>query len=143
MARQVRLNPTEAADKHIRRTTAAVADMQRGVERVTEAPTALAADKIDKMRTRWLAAVDSGKVERGLRRVTLQDWKTQMLTKGVGRVASGVEAARPKLESFYGDLFAHENALLGQIEGMPDLSLEDSIQRMGAWARGMSEFKRS
>lgn len=143
MPRKVRLTPTQAADKHIRRTTAAVSDMTAGIERVTEAPTVAAANKIDKMKLKWLAAMDSGKIERGLRRVTLQDWKSQMLSKGVGRVATGVEAARPKLESFYGDLFAYEDGLLQEIDGMNDLSLEDSILRMGAWARGMSKFTRS
>jgi hypothetical protein len=143
MAKRVRLTAVQAADKHIRRTTAATQDMREGIERVTEAPTLLAADKIGKMRTKWLAALESGKIERGLRRVTLGEWKAAMLEKGVGRVADGVTAARPKLESFYSDLFAYEDNLLGQIDGMADLSLEDSIQRMRAWALGMSKFTRS
>lgn len=143
MPRRVRVTPTQAADKHIRNTTAAVQYMRQGVEAVTESPTEAAAKKIDKMQANFLAAIQSGKVERGLRRVSLADWKEAMLTKGVGRVASGVEASRSKQEAFYSDLFAYEDQLLGKIDAMNDLTLEDSIQRMTEWVRGMSKFERS
>ena len=142
MPRRVRLSPAEAADKHVRRTTQAVEDMRRGVEAVTDSPTAAAAKKLDKMRQKWIAAMDSGKVARGLQRVSLDDWKTAMLTKGVGRVASGVEAAKPKLQSFYTELFAYEDSLLTKIDGMADLTLEDSVNRASTWIREMSKFKR-
>lgn len=142
MPRRVRLSPQDAADKHIRRTTAAVEDMRKGVAAVTEAPTQAAVRKLDKMQQRWLEAYNSGKIQRGLERVSLEDWKSAMLDKGVGRVASGVTAARSKLEGFYGELFAYEDRLLSDIDGMSDLTLEDSIARSAAWIRGMSKFTR-
>lgn len=142
MPRQVRLSPAEAAQKHITRTTAAVPDMRAGIERVTEAPTAAAVRKLDKMAVNWNAAMQSGKIKRGLQRVDLASWKQAALDKGVVRVQGGVEGAREKLTTFYGELFSYENTLLGQIDGMNDLTSADTDQRMLAWKHGMEKFER-
>lgn len=138
----VKLNPQQFREKHARRLKAAVDDIRLGVERVTKAPGGLAAAKKDK----WIQNLQKTEtVEKWARRtaaVTLEDWKEKMLTKGVGRIAAGVDGAAAKVEDFAEKLIAHQNSGLTQIEQMPDLTLEDSIQRASAWIRHMSNFKR-
>lgn len=141
MPNQVRLSPQEAAAKHLRRTTGAIGDMRTGVERMTESPTAKAADKRDKWIARLTESATQDKWERNLRAYPLEQWKRDMIDKGINRVASGLEAAQAKVTNFYEQLFAYENTLLNEINRMPDLTLEDSIQRMSAWVRGMSNFR--
>lgn len=137
-----KLTPEQFADKQIRRLAASTEDIRLGVEGVTVAPTAKAAAKIDKMKRNLLAAFDSGKVERGLKRVNLDDWKKAMLEKGVPRVASGIEEARPKLVAFASKLLPFQDNLKKEIDKMPDVTLEDSIARATKFMRGMAKFQR-
>jgi len=138
----VKLTPQEYAEKHARNLKASIEDIRRGVERVTESPTAKAADQSEKMLARLTEAVRSGKWERGLRAVTLEDWKAKTLAKGLNRIAAGIDAAHDKQVDFATALFAHENRLMGEVDRMPDLTLEDSISRATAWMRGMATFTR-
>ncbi len=138
----VKLTPAEFREKHARRLKAAVEDIRLGVERVDVAPGEKAAAKVDK----WHQAISSqdtkDKWRRRVAAVSLQDWKEKMINKGVGRIAAGIDAAGPKVEEFAEKLIAHQNAGLGAIDKMPDLTLEDSISRATAWIRHMSQFKR-
>lgn len=142
MAKTVKLTAAEFREKHARRLKGAVDDIRLGVERVTEAPGAKAALKKDK----WIQNLSKQEtVDKWARRVasvTLEDWKNQMVNKGIGRIAAGIDAAAPKVEEFAEKLIAHQNTGLAKIDGMPDLTLEDSIQRMSSWTRHMSTFKR-
>lgn len=142
MAKKVRLTAAEFAEKHIRRTKAASGDMRDGVQRVTEAPGKKAGAKENKMKANLNAAIDSGKWRRRVESVTLDEWKKDMLEKGVGRVSAGLDRAAPKIEAFAEELIAHENALLVKVGDMPDLTLQDSIQRATAWIEGMAKFER-
>lgn len=139
----VRVTAEEYAEKHARRLKASIQDIRSGVERVTESPTELAAAQQDKMLARLTEAVTSGKWARGLRAVSLADWKNKMLTKGVNNIAPGIDAAHNKVVDFARDLIAYENTLLLEIDRMSDLTIEDSIARATAWIRGMSRFVRA
>ncbi len=137
-----RVTAKEFQEKHARRLKAALDDMRKGVERVSVSPTELAAKKADKMRTNIIESIDSGKWAAGLRRVTLEDWKTKMLEKGVARVSSGIDAAAPKVVDFAEKLLPHVDAGVAKIEKMPDVTLEDNISRMTDFIRHMAKLKR-
>ena len=137
-----KLTAKEFQEKHNRRLKAATEDMRMGVERVTEAPTAKAAKKADKMRTNVLKAIDDGKWAAGLNRVSLDEWKTKMINKGVGRVAAGIDEAEDKVVAFAEKLLPHVDAGKAAIDKLPDVTLEDSIQRMTSFTRHMAKFKR-
>ncbi len=137
-----KVNSTQFAEKWARRMSQSTQDIQNGVNRVTEAPTAKAAAKKQKMLQNLTAAVNSGKWEAGLNRVSLQDWKKSIIEKGLPRVQAGVTAAQPKVADFANKLLAYQEGLQSQIESMPDLTLQDSISRMTAWITGMSKFQR-
>ena len=138
-----RLTPSEAREKHARNLKAAVRDIERGVDRVTEAPGAAAARKQDKMLANVMEAVSSGKWARRVAAVPLEEWKDKMKNKGIGRIASGIDASAAKMEEFYAELFPFQDSLQGKIKGMPDLTLEDSISRASEWMRGMAKFSKS
>ena len=136
-----KLTPQEAREKYARRLKGSLEDVRRGVERVSEAPGVKAAAKVDKLRERWLQAIESGKWQRRVASVSLEEWRRLMLQKGVPRIAQGVDEASQKMEKFFQALFEHQERLQREIENMPDLTLEDSIQRMVAWVRGMANFR--
>jgi|TARA_Y100000296_G_scaffold30744_1_gene35688 hypothetical protein len=135
--------PQNAAAKWQNRLKSAQTEIRQGVEAVTESPTEKAAAKSDK----WLAGVQNahanGKFADRLRGVSLQEWKDRTINIGLGRIAAGVDAAVPDVQDFYTELFSYEAQLQSRVEAMPDTNLQDSINRMVAWAEGMSQFHRS
>lgn len=134
--------PEAAAGKWSRRLKGATQEIREGIDAVDVAPTEMALKKIDKMKTRLLEAFDSGKVARGLKRVGLEEWKRAARDKGVGRIAAGVDEAGPKMEQFMGELLPHIGRGQAEIEKLPDLTLEDSINRVGTFIRHMAGFQR-
>lgn len=138
-----KLTPQEFQEKHARRLKASVEDVRRGIDRVTESPTAKAAAKQDKMLTNLTAAVNSGKWAAGLKRVSLDDWKKVTRDVGVNRIAAGIDAAASKVVAFAEDLLPHIDRGKEKIKSMSDVTLDDNINRMTTFIRHMSEMKRS
>ena len=138
-----KLTATEFQEKHSRRLKAAVEDVRRGIDRVTVSPTEKAAAKQDKMLSNLTQAVQSGKWAAGLKRVSLEDWKRKARDIGVNRIAAGIDGARDKVIAFAEELLPHIDRQKSKIAAMPDVTLDDNINRMTTFIRGMSEFKRT
>ncbi len=138
-----KLTPQQFAEKWARRLQSAAPDITNGINRVDTSPTEKAAAKKDKMLTNLTQAVQGGKWEAGLRRVTLADWKKAAVEKGVPRIAQGASGAGPKVTNFASQLLPFQDTLVAQVKSMPDLTLEDSINRMVTFTRGMAKFTRS
>jgi hypothetical protein len=136
----VRVTPEQYQEKHARRLKGAIEDIRAGVGRVTESPTVKAAAKKEKMLAELTRAVQSGKWETRLKAVTLEQWRTNTIEKGLPRISAGIDAASTKVIAFATQLIAYENTLLTRIGGMPDLTIEDSISRATTWIREMSKF---
>ncbi len=142
MPGSIKITPEEFADKHARRLKGAIEDIRSGVEKTTESPTAKAAAKEQKMIQNLNASVSSGKWAARLKSVSLDEWKSKTINKGLGRIASGVDEAYDKQVKFAQQLLSFESDLKTKVDKMPDLTLEDSISRATAWIRGMSKFER-
>jgi hypothetical protein len=137
-----KLTPEEFQEKHARRLKASVPDIEKGIKRVTVAPTEQAAAKADKMRARLLEKIDDGTWAARLRKVTLEDWREKALNKGLARISGGIDGAKAKVTDFASQLLPHIDSVKGEIEKMPDVTLEDSINRMVTFTRGMSKFRK-
>lgn len=137
-----KLTGQEFQEKWNRRLKGSIEDIRSGVNKVTESPTAKAAQKQEKMIQNLTAAVSSGKWKAGLQRVSLEEWKQKTLDKGLGRIASGADGATDKVAAFGTQLMAYQDTLKASVDKMPDLGLQDSISRMTAWVTGMSKFQR-
>jgi hypothetical protein len=137
-----KLTAVEFQEKHARRLKAASSDIRAGIEKVSVSPTSLAAKKIDKMRTNLLAKIDDGTVARRLNAVTLEEWKSKAVNIGVGRIAQGIDGAAAKVVSFAEKLLPAIDAAQSKVRAMPDLTLEDNINRMTTMVREMSKFRK-
>ena len=137
-----RFTAQEFQEKHARRLKGATEDMRRGIDRVTDNPCEKAAAKQDKMLTNLTAAVSSGKWAAGLRRVTLEDWKSKARDIGVNRVAAGIDGAKEKVIAFAEVLLPHIDRGQAKINSMPDITLDDNINRMVEFSRHMSTLSR-
>jgi len=138
-----KLTATEFQEKHARRLKAAVEDVRKGIDRVTENPCEKAAAKQDKMLTNLTAAVSSGKWAAGLKRVSLENWKSKARDIGVNRIAAGIDGAKEKVVSFAEVLLPHIDRGQEKIKAMPDVTLDDSINKMTTFCRHMATMKRT
>ena len=138
-----KLTASEFQEKHARRLKAAVEDVRKGIDRVTESPTEKAVLKQDKMLTNLTAAVTSGKWAGGLKRVSLEEWKRKTRDIGVNRIAAGIDGAKDKVVTFAEQLLPHIDREVSKIKTMPDVTLDDNINRMTSFIRGMANFKRT
>lgn len=134
--------PAEAVEKWARNLKGAVPDITAGVERVTEAPGKKAAAAADKMLANLTEKVRDGTWAARVGAVSLEEWKKLMLDKGIGRIAAGVDGATAKTEAFFSQLFAYQDSISTKLDRMPDLTLEDSINRMTTWVRDMAKFSK-
>jgi len=135
-------SPQEAADNWGSGLRGASEKIRRGVDRVSDSPTKKAASKSEK----WRQAVSSEdalqKFQSNLESVSLQDWKTAFKNTGISRISSGVDKGQNNMEEFMGQLLPHIESGQQKLEGMPDLTLDDSVQRMTEFVRHMASFSK-
>jgi len=137
----VKVTPEEFQEKHARRLKAALPDIRRGIEKVTESPMEKAAKKKEKMKARLIEAIDTGVWERRLRRRTLEFWKKRASEVGVARISAGIDAAKEDVIEFAEVLLPHVEKGQKIVEEMPDITLDDMVARAEKFIRHMAELK--
>ena len=137
-----KLTAAEFQEKHARRLKAATEDIRAGIQRTTDSPMAAAVAKKAKWQNNLQEAMGNGKWEKGLKRVSLEDWKNKAANVGVGRIAAGIDASAAKVTAFASELLPHIDRGKSAIANLPDVTLEDSINRMTTFIRHMAKFER-
>ena len=135
---KVSLTPDKISEKWGRRMKNAIPDIQTGIDGVTESPMEKAAAKKEKMKANLIKAIDDGTWENRLKKVSLATWKENTKKKVGERMASGVDAGMDKRKEFDRWLAGRLNEKLPEIANMPDLTLEDSVNRVRAMMEHMS-----
>lgn len=127
----------DVAAKWAQNTGAATQAYTNGVNAVTVSPGQLAS----KAAGRWATAVANAqqKFAQNSAKVSLQEWQAAAAGKGAQRLASGVQAAQGTYEQSMGRVLAHISATVNSLP--PRGGLEDNINRMTAFVRGMSKFQ--
>lgn len=134
-------DPNAAAKKQISRAQNATQDYKDGVMRVTQSPTALAANKLDKYQAGINAALASGKTKANMQAVSLADWQHAATNKGGQRYSQGVQAAADKIAQFHAQFAPFMAGVQQQIKALPDTTPEDRINKCVANIRAISKFK--
>ena len=134
-----RVNATEYAEKWARRSKASTEDYRRGVERVNQAPGEAAAKQADLMARKVAESISSGKWQRAVAGVSLQDWQKSALEKGAPRIAAGVDSAQGAQVQMAEKLLANVDRAVAAANQTPRGSFEDNINRMISFARSMHD----
>ena len=139
MANKVRMTASEITDKWVTNMKNSVSNIQKGIDRMTVNPMALAAAQVDKYiqnitaaKERWVKSLLDG---------SLAEWKSKTKSMVAQRLSGGVENARSKHQKFAAWLVERQNQILPEIEKMPSMTLEDNLQRMTQFVRLMAEKK--
>lgn len=137
----VKLTSAEIREKQNRRLKAALPDIRKGIERVTEAPGKKAAEKQEKMKQHLVESIDDGTWAKRVSGVSLEEWKDKAANKGVDRISAGIDAAGDKVEKFFDVAIPHIESGQTKVKAMPDLTLEDNIARSAEMQRHMAKLK--
>lgn len=129
MASKVRVQPSDGANNWQSGFGAAGAKYQSGVQNVTEAPNAKAAAALP----RWIASVTSKAVQDKFvsknQAVTLDQWKSNTINFGVPNLSRGAQKGQPKYAAFATKFYPFLNNTLSKISSMPNVTLQDRINR--------------
>lgn len=136
------ITPAQAAAKFAQNLGAATASIQSGVQAVTQSPTAAAANAVTKWQQKMAQPTTAQRFVAGLNGVSLQSWQTAMINKGLPRIASGAQAAVPKMTAFYNDFLPFVAQVQAKVKAMPSLTLTDSANRMLANMNGIAAYKK-
>lgn len=129
--------PAEAAQKWAQNLGAASARYTAGVNAVTVAPGTLAARAADMWANNTIAA--KPRFIKNSQAVSLGEWQSATATKGAPRLATGAQAAQPKMETALTKVFGWINQVKGSLPPRGDI--EANIARAGAFARGLNQLK--
>lgn len=135
-------SPQQVAQKFASNLGSATTSITNGVNAVTTAPTAAAAASVSKWQAKMAQPSTASKFVSGLQGVSLQQWQQAMINKGVPRIASGAQAAIPKMTAFYQEFLPFVANVQAKVKAMPNLTLTDSANRMIANMQGIAAFKK-
>lgn len=138
---KITMSADDISSKWGRNLKNAVSDMQAGVDRVSTNPMEKAIAKKDKMKTNLVASIDNGRWESGMRKVSLSDWKTKTKSKIAERMGSGVDNAMTKRKQFDQWLVPVVQSGMDVVNAMPDMTIQDSKNRMNAFVDHMYNNK--
>ncbi len=133
------MTPQQYADKWSKRMKNSVTDIQTGIDGVTTSPMEKAIAKQDKMKQNLINAIDNGTWAAGLRGVSLDQWKSITKAKVANSLSAGVDAAGTKMVKFGTYLQTTVNNALSTISTMPDLTFDDSMNKVRAFCQAMQQ----
>lgn len=136
-----KVNAQQWLDKWGRRLNAASPDITTGVNAVQTAPGVAAAAASDRMLANLTAAVTSGLWAKRVSGVSLSDWKSSMVNKGIPRIAAGVSQAQKSAAPVIANLLSAVDNAASQANAIPKGGIEQSIARATAFMRAMSASK--
>ena len=117
---------------------AAGAYVTSGVQRVTTAPGQTAAAAQDRMLANLTAAVTSGVWARRVSGVSLADWQSAMVNKGIPRISQGVTSAQKNKVQAVTDLLSAVDQSVASISSTPRGNLQQNIQRAVGFMTAMA-----
>lgn len=136
-----KLTPEQYAEKQARNLKNSLPDIRAGIERVSTAPGVSAAAAQSRMKDNLNRAIDDGRWAAKVKGVTLEDWKSAALNKGVDRIAAGIDQAHGKQVAMAGRLLAAVDSAAAKSNAMPKGTIQDSIARMTTFVEDMHKFK--
>lgn len=129
-------DPTKVAEKWATGMSQAGQAITDGINAVTTAPGVAAA----RQKELWANQVVANKDKWASRTaaVPLSEWQQAAITKGVPRIAQGAQAAQPKYTQFMTKLLPYIESQKNALP--PRGNLEQNLQRMTQFVRGMAKF---
>jgi len=141
MSKVERMTGSDFHEKHSKNLKAAGEEIRKGVEAVTEAPGKKAAARKDV----YVARMQDSKVHdrwaKNVGKVSLEDWKKDMLEKGVGRISAGLDRSAAKIADFGDKLISHIKSIKPAFDERRPVTLDEAAAKASDWIKAMGKFK--
>lgn len=136
----VRVDATQATQKWVTNIGSATDRMKAGALSVQKAPGQAAAAAADK----WLQRVQQAKQKfaTNVGRVSLAEWQNAYINVGIPRVSQGAQAKQAKYQQAMADFLPYLAQGVAKIDAMPNVTLQDSINRATAMIQHNAGYKR-
>lgn len=115
MAKKRRKDPATSADKLVAGLQGATKEMEDGVDSVTESPTVSALKQKDKMRQRFLDALNSPQFDATMKGVTVERWRKRY-KENINRIADGASKSKAKSVAYYEEQNRQRDAIQTQLD---------------------------
>ena len=112
--------------------------IKAGVSKVSTAPGVAAAAAQDRMLAGITEAVTSGLWAKRVAGVSLSDWQSAMINKGIAHISQGVAQAQKTKMSEIQALLSAIDSVQAEVNALPKGGLQANIARAVAWMNGMS-----
>lgn len=137
------INTAAILEKWKRNSQAATEDMKRGAQSVTESPTVKAARSVDKMVRNLQEAVNSGRYAAQCNKVTVGDWQTAYIQKGLRNFSNGVQNISPAAQKAMADQQQYAEQVKIELASMPtDTEAQADAKMLAAVAKMRAYGKR-
>lgn len=134
-----RVNATQWLDKWATNLGNSGTYITNGVNRVTVAPGQAAAAASDRMLAGVTQSVTSGKWAARVSSVSLSDWQTAMIKKGLPRIATGTAQAKVTKVQQITTLLSNVDAAVSQVQSLPKGGIAAGIARATAFMTAMHQ----
>lgn len=132
MSNRPMVDPNTAGQNYVNgMRTKGVENYKKGIQRLTVSPTQLAKAQKGKMLANTMAAIQDGRWEQGLDKISLQQYQQLAGTKGAANILTGATAAQGKVSAYLSSKGAQIQALRDQIA---------EARRQGANGKRLSEM---
>jgi len=135
------LSPSEIVEKQIRRASGAVSDYQRGVANPIRNPLDAALAAAGKYQAKMKESLDKKRWEQAIASTPKGLASEKAATIGADRYAGGVEASRDKITRFQTGFAPFREAVVRQVEGLPEDTDAQRDARVLANLKGLREAK--
>lgn len=137
----LRVNAQQYGQKWASNLKASSGYIKEGVNRVKTAPGEQAAAAAELMLARLTEAVTSGLWAKKVAAVSLQDWQSAMINKGIGRIAAGADQAVKTKQQTWANLLSAVESAQAAANAIPKGDINASIQRAAAYMTAMHNQK--
>jgi hypothetical protein len=134
-----RVNSQQWLQKWSTNLNAAGTYIKNGVNAVQVAPGQAAAQAQDRMLHGITTAIQSGKWAKNVSAVSLQQWQSAMINKGIPRIAQGTAQAVQNKGPAIDVLLANVSTAQAAAHALPKGGIEQGIARATAFMRAMSQ----
>lgn len=116
------LTAAQVTDKWLASMSRASDNYKAGVQSVSESPTQKAAAAADRYVAGVARAVETGKFQNSLQRITLPQWQQAAIVKGAPRLGPGASASKEKMQSAMTKLLPYIAQGVSQLPPRGDLN---------------------
>jgi hypothetical protein len=85
-----------------------------------------------------------GKVQdrwaKNVAKVPLEDWKKDMIDKGIPRISAGLDRSKEKIADFGDKLIAFQKGAKAEFDKIRPITIDEAADKASKWVKKMGEF---